>query len=157
MDARGLILPSRIVGLLCLLPALVTGGLAVWFYASTAAFVENAVSVPGIVIELKPSAGDNGTTYYSVFEYSDAAGTTRQSTTGWASNPPAHAVGDRVEVLYSPTGPSDVRLRSFMGLWFAAVLCAGLTVVPLVMAGVFLWLIPFAIRRAWPIAPAATA
>jgi hypothetical protein len=150
MDARGFILPSRIVGLLFLLPALVSAGLAVWYYTSTSTFLRNAVSVPGVVTDVKPSSGSEGTTYYSVFEFNVADGTKRQSVTSWSSNPPAHAVGQSVEVLYSPTDPSDVRLRSFMGLWFGAVFCAATTIMPLIMAGAFIWLVPFTIRRVWP-------
>jgi hypothetical protein len=153
MNAQGFILPSRIVGLLFLLPALVTAGLTVWFYTSSSTFLRNAVSVPGVITEMRPSSGGNGTTYNSVFEFSGADGTKRQSVTSWSSNPPAYAVGDKVQVLYSPTAPSDVRLRSFMGLWFGAVLCAALTIVPIVIACVFIWLVPFTIRRVWPASP----
>jgi hypothetical protein len=149
-NAHGLILPSRIVGLLCLLPALVTGGLAIWFYMSTSAFVRNAVSVTGVVTELRPSNGSNGTTYSSAFEFTDTDGVKHQSVTSWSSNPPRHTVGEKVEVLNSPGNPGDARLRSFMGLWLGAVLCGALTIVPLLAALVFIWLIPFTIRRVWP-------
>ena len=155
MDARGFILPSRIVGLLFLLWALVTAGLAIWFYTSTTTFLRSAVSVPGVVTDVRPSSGSDGTTYHSVFEFSDAGGNKRRSVTNWSSNPPAHAVGEKVEVLYSPTAPSDVRLRSFTDLWLGAVVCAAVTVGPLVIAFVFIWLVPFTIRRVWPKSPAA--
>ena len=103
---------------------------------------------------MRPSSGSDGTTYHSVFEFSNTDGTKRQSMTSWSSDPPAHAVGDEVEVLYSSAGPGDVRLRSFTGLWFGAVLCAALTVMPLVMTFVFIWLVLFTIRRVWPTSPA---
>ncbi len=148
-------MPSRIVGLLFLLPALLTAGLSVWFYTSTSSFLRSAVTVPGVVTEVRPSSGSDGTTYHSVFEFSGTDGVKRQSVTSWSSNPPAHVVGDKVEVLYSPTDPSDVRLRSFMGLWFGSVLCAAMTIMPFVMACVFIWLVPFTIRRVWPASPAA--
>ena len=153
MEARGLILPSRIIGLLCLFAALVTGALAVWFYTSTSAFIRNATSAPGVVTEMRPSSSSDGTTYHAVFEFSDTGGSKHQSMTSWSSNPPAYAVGENVEVLYSPGNPGDVRLRSFMGLWFGAVVCAALATVQLIVALVFVWLVPFMIRRMSPAPP----
>jgi len=151
MEARGFIFPSRIIGILFLLPALFAGSLAVYFYTSTNRFLSNAISVQGVVVDLKPSASRDGTTYATEFEFDDEAATKHRAVTSWSSNPPAHSVGNQVEVLYLPGDPSSARLRSFTGLWLGALICAVLTVVPLVFSAIFLWLVPLTIRRVWPL------
>lgn len=156
MDAHGFIMPSRIIGVLFLFFALLPGAGAVWFYTSTSEFIRNATSASGVVIEVKPSSGGDGTTYHAVFEFSDAGGNKHQSVSGWSSNPPAYAVGETVEVLYSRSNPSDARLHSFLGLWVGAIACATLTIPPLALAVVFIWFVPFTIRRIWPTAPASS-
>ena len=150
MNARGFIVPSRIVGVLFLLPALLSAGLAVWFYTSSNSFLRNAISTQGVVVDQKPSSGNDGTTYATEFEFQDGTGSTHRSVTSWSSNPPAYAVGSQVEVLYVARNPSDARLRSFTSLWLGAMICGILAVVPLFFSLVFIWLVPFTIKRVWP-------
>ena len=155
MRPQGLILSSRIVGLCFLLPAIGSAALAIWFYTSSSRFLSHATSVPGIVIGLKPSTNSDGTAYAAAFEFTDATGEKRQAASSWFSNPPSYAVGDAVEVLYVPGDPKTAQLRSFGELWMGTLICSILVVPPLVASALFLWLIPFIIRRVWPTPAAA--
>ena len=149
MNVRGFILPARIIGVCILIVEIVPVGLGLWLYKSTSAFLGRAASTQGTVVEIRPS-GDEGTTYHTVFEYKDQSGATHRKVSTLASNPPSHSVGEKVEVLYVPGEPSDGRIKDFMSLWFGPVLCAAMTLPPLLVSLVFLWLIPFTIRRVWP-------
>lgn len=42
------------------------------------------------------------------------------------SNPPAHKVGDRVDVQYDPANPADARINDFLNTWFLPLLLGGL-------------------------------
>ncbi len=150
MNPHGLILPARIVGgfLLCL--AAVPCAIGLWLYSRSSAFLETAVSAQGTVVEVQPSSGSGDTTYHSVFEFQDRDGTTHRTTSAWSSNPPAHTVGEQVEVLYPPNRPSEAKIKGFMSSWFLPVLCLAFTLVPVLFGTILIWLIPLTIRRVWP-------
>ena len=150
MNVHGFIFPARIIGVLILLAAIVPGGIGIWLYTSTRSFLEQAVSAQGNVVEVRPGGGRDGTSYNIVFEYQDESGTTHEKVSRWASNPPTHSVGERVEVLYVPGDPSDARIRSFMSLWAGPAICGVTILFPLVFGIGFIWLVPFTIRRVWP-------
>ena len=148
MNPVRLILPARIIGCLILFTAIVPVTIGIWLYASTKSFVAEAKSTRGTVVATEQSRGsDGGTACYVVFEFDDDSATTQRVVSRWASNPPSHAVGSTVEVLYAPNNPSDAHIRGFLSLWFGPTVCGVLTVPPIVLGLVFLWLIPFTIRR----------
>lgn len=153
MNVHGFILPSRIIGLVCLLLAFAMGAIGAWLYARTSGFIAEAVSVEGTVVEVRPTQGSDGTSYHTVFEYEDADGRTHRKVTSWSSNPPAYAVGETVEVLYRPTDPADGRIRSFLSLWFIPAVVGGMALCPLIGGLFWIWLVPFIIRRVWPAQP----
>jgi hypothetical protein len=157
MNVRGLILPSRIVGILILLPALIAAGVGGWFYHRTAVFLEHARQATGTIVAMQPSAsGEGGATYTPVFTFTDERGVAHRITSGWSTNPPAYAVGDSVKVYYQPgagNNPPDARLASFWNLWLGATICGSIAAPFLLFAMVFLWLIPFTLRRVFPPPP----
>jgi len=148
VNAHGFIVPSRVIGVLFLLIALVNGGLAIWFYISTTRFVRHAVRTTGTVVRVVNGGGNGGA--YPVIDFTDSAGTTHQTTSWWSSDPPAYLVGQTVNVFYDPANPSKARIDGFAELWLIATIFAILTVPPAVGALIFLWVIPFTIRRVWP-------
>lgn len=151
MVVTGFIIPSRIFGAVILLPGIVLSGAAIWFLFSTAAFVREANSVPGIVVDLKPSSGENGGPgYYAVFEFTDTDGAKHQATTNWASSPPAYSVGEHVTILYSPRNTADARVSGFLSLWLTTIIFCAVAAGNMVFVMVFLWLVPFTIHRVWP-------
>lgn len=150
MNVHKLILPIRIFGALFLLPTIVAAGLAIWFYTSTSAFIWGAMHTTGKVVQMQAVNGSDGTQWKPLIEFTDSAGNTQHTTSGWATNPPSYAVGQTVQLLYPPGQPSEVRIDRFMELWSGTVICAIIAVPPLVPAFIFIWLIPFAIHRVCP-------
>lgn len=136
-----------------LIPATISG----IFAYRTHAFLQKAVQVECVVKALEP--GNDGT-LYTLYEYEDAEHVKHQGRTTWASNPPAHQVGDKAAVYYDPAAPREGKMEGLFEMWgfaliagiFAAViLIIGLAL--LVVEGVILW----ALRRARRKAQEATA
>lgn len=104
------------VPLLIVLPfvgvGLLTGALTAYTLIDSIRFQRRAVAVPGQVKEL---IGHK--TMTAVVEYVDATGEPRELRSGWASNPPAFEVGERVTVLHDRDDPKKARIQSFGELW----------------------------------------
>jgi hypothetical protein len=150
MKIHGFIPAVKIFAVLILLPSFVALGLGLHFYRSTKGFVGRAVACQGRVVELKGTKGENGSTYYPVFAYSDASGTQRQGQANVSSNPPSYSPGDTISLLYDPANPGDVRVNSFWPLWFGPTICAIVGMPFLFTSLIIYFLVPFTIRRVWP-------
>lgn len=150
MRTQGFIPASRIIGLLILLPVLLTVVLGIYFYHSARAFKQRSAPCLGKVVDLQSSQGEHGTLYTPVFTYTDAAGVVCRGRSNAASDPPAYAIGDPIPLRYDPQNPSDVRVDSFWSFWLGPMVCAFVAIPFVVVALIFLLLIPFAIRRIWP-------
>lgn len=151
MNPHGFIVPSRIIGAIIFVTGFLPLSLGVWLYLEAQDFAASATRTKGTVTELVPSASnDDGTTYSAVFEFEDSTGSTRKGTSSWSSNPPAHAIGESVTVLYDPADPSDARLEQSATSWLLPIILGVMTTFDWCFALLFLWLIPLAIRRVWP-------
>lgn len=139
----------RVFVALMLLMAIIFASLAVWFCVSAIQFQARAIGITGVVTGLRPSTDHKSTTYATQFEFTDANGTKHQSVTKWSSNPPAHTIGDPVQVLYPPGNPASAQLGGFAGLWAKPVIFAVMSITPLLMGVVLLWLVPLIQRWAW--------
>jgi len=152
MNAHGFILPARIIGIIIILTSVLPlGGIGGWFFFDTRNFLQFATQTTGTVVDLQSSRDSEGDTMYTpVFEYQDGTGTTHKIISSWSSNPPSHLEGDAVDVLYDPANPSDARLDGYLSLWLGPIICGVLALFLLLFAMLFLWLVPFTIRRVWP-------
>lgn len=104
-----IVLPFLGVGLL-------TGALTAYALVDSIRFQQRAVAVPGEVTEL---IGHD--TMTAVVAYVDATGEPREVRSGWATNPPAFDVGERVTVLHDRDDPKRARIQSFGELWGMAL------------------------------------
>ena len=145
MSARVL----RIIGIIFLLDTLVLAGVAIWLYSSARSFVDQAIPTQGTVVELRPSSHSSGT-YQTVFEYRDQSGVTHRKECNSSSNPPSHAIGEKVEVLYSPSDPGDACLNDFQSLWALPLIAGFLAVFQIILGLGLIVLIPRVIRRTQP-------
>ncbi|WP_248958582.1 DUF3592 domain-containing protein [Sphaerisporangium perillae] len=109
------------------LAALVFGGIGIGLLVSAREFRRIAQRVPGQVIRLRPSRGENGTTYFPTVRFTTVIGQQVEAETNYGTNPPVAPVGGPVTVLYDPAKPTRMRLDGF---W------AGGTVIAVVFAGV---------------------
>jgi hypothetical protein len=125
------------VPLLVVLPfigvGLLTGALAAYLLIDSIRFQQRAVAVPGQVTAL---IGHE--TMTAVVEYVDATGEPRELHSGWATNPPAFDMGERVTVLHDRDDPKRARIQSFGELWGTA-LFTGVFALMFGGAGVAAW------------------
>ena len=110
---------------------LVTGGLGIYFYRSTAAFVGSAARAEGVVVAHEPDASDGDGLVYCVAEFADRDGTAHRVRTSWKSSPPGYDIGEKVEILYDPEDPSDARFVG-LALWTGPLICAASAIFDLV-------------------------
>jgi hypothetical protein len=154
MNARGFIPASRILGLLSVLPIIALLFVAIYLYHSAKGFMGRAVSCQGKVVEMRSTQNSqNGTTtteYAPVYTFTDSAGVTHRGESDTYSNPPSYSVGDPIALLYDPNNPQDVRINSFWSLWLGTFLSFALTIPFIFTTVLFLFLVPFTIRRVWP-------
>lgn len=122
---------------------IVLGLVGAWLVLDSWRYVSAASSVPGEVIVVNPERGSEGEILYrSIVQFVTEDGDAHQFASGFRSNPPAHQVGEAVDVLYFPEAPGQARIKGFFSLWGAAAICALLSVV---FAGVGLG-VPLVIR-----------
>lgn len=95
---------------------------------STSDFLGNAVSAPGVVIDLEArwDSDDGGYTYYPRVWFATEGGRPYEFTGDGGSSPASFDVGEEVRVLFDPADPSQARIDSFMQLWFTPLLLAGM-------------------------------
>jgi hypothetical protein len=121
-----IVLPFLGVGLL-------TGALSAYALVDSIRFQQRAVAVPGEVTELM-----GHDTMTAVVAYVDATGEPREVRSGWATNPPAFDVGERVTVLHDRDDPKRARIQSFGELWGMALFSSVFTLA-FGGAGVGIW------------------
>lgn len=119
---------GTILPLLFLLIGLVLLGNGVGHGRRTRAFLGKARAATGRVIALErvPASSDEQETWRPVIEFTTDRGYPARCKALASSNPPAYAVGERVEVLYDPARPAEGRIRSFTDLWLLPLLFGGL-------------------------------
>ena len=150
MNARLARWICRILAIPLLLMVVLQAAAGVWLYTRTAAFLDTAVPATGEVVELKESSGsEGGTTWSPVFAWVDAAGVERRSTAGFSSNPPSHAVGEPIDLLYDPQNPEDARIDGFFSLWLAPLIFGALAAVQAVFVLTLGLALPWAFGRFW--------
>ena len=156
MNARLAQWICRIVAAPLLLVLVVEVAVGVWLHRRTSAFLDTAVPATGEVVELKESpggggrsGGGGGTTWSPVFTWTDAAGVERRSTGSVSSNPPSHAVGEAIDLLYDPQNPVDVRVDGFFSLWLGPLVLGALAAVQLLFVLTVGVALPWAFGRFW--------
>ena len=140
-------IPLRIVGFLVLLSALVSLGLAAFFYQRTQKFLRDATRADGKVVRIveRPSR-DSGTLFYPVYVFRDAGGQEREIYSSAGSFPPSHSVGDTVSLLYRPDQPNDTKTDDFFSLWGLPAILGGFGVLEF-LVGAGLIVVPVIINR----------
>ena len=101
-------------------------GLFLLFFAfnawrSEAAFMKQAQTTMGAVVQLAPVQGRHGVTYAPVIRYL-VNGTSYQFQSHSSSNPPAYHLNQYVKVLYNKADPSKGEVNSTFGKWGTAMI-----------------------------------
>jgi uncharacterized protein DUF3592 len=93
---------------------------------NTQAFIAQASTSPGTVIDLVRRHSDDSDTYAPVVSFATQAGETVQFTSNTSSSPPAYHRGEHVQVLYRPLAPHDARIDGFLSIWGGSVIFGAL-------------------------------
>jgi uncharacterized protein DUF3592 len=104
-------------------PILLLGGVGLLFlgahlYRNTATFLERAIWVPGVVVQMATNHSSNGNTYAPVVEFQHE-GKKYRFKDSISSNPPSYRTGEAVGVLCDPANPRDARIDR--GSWNKAL------------------------------------
>ncbi|MGP9800769.1 DUF3592 domain-containing protein [Rheinheimera sp. NSM] len=114
---------------------------AFFIYNSTSAFLKDAATAEGIVVELLISRTSDSITYRPLVEFTAQNGRVIEFAPTAGSNPARYAEGEQVEVLYQSAKPSDAKINDFFSLWGAALILAAMgAVFFLVGAGIMLFI-----------------
>lgn len=115
---------------------------ALFLYQDTRLFLTEAAKTEGTVVNFMQTYSNHGITYAPVVHFVNRNNETIVIVSSTATNPPAYAKGEKVEVLYFPAKPQEARINSFFTLWggsvilgvMGAIFCligAGVTLVPM--------------------------
>jgi hypothetical protein len=101
-------------------------GAAVYVGKSSWELKQQGASATGSVVSLRevPETDNSGVTYAPVINY-DVNGRTYTYESSNSSDPPAYDVGEKVQLLYRPNDPEDVRVNSWFDLWFLPAMLGG--------------------------------
>ena len=80
-------------------------------------------------LDRRQSSRPNSYVYAPVFRFTAQDGQAYEVRSSVASNPPAHALGDRVPVVYRPEAPEDAVLDSFLELWSISLIAGSIGLV----------------------------
>lgn len=100
-----------------------------FLYQNTQTFLDNAIRIEGVVIDLVRSRSSDSTTYAPMVRFKTSQGTTIEFTSTTSSNPPAYSRGEQVEVLYEAIQPHSAKIDSFFSIWGGAVIVGGIGIV----------------------------
>jgi hypothetical protein len=114
---------------------LVVGGGIVWFglyiRGNMQATIATMIPAEGRVVALETrERPGKQSTYRPIVEFVSETGQSVRFTDSTGSNPPAHRVGDTVEVLYDPATPEFAMVNSFFNIH-------GVSLIPLIVGGAF--------------------
>ncbi|GIH64616.1 MULTISPECIES: DUF3592 domain-containing protein [Microbispora] len=78
-------------------------------------FRRRAQRTRGLVVGLRASRSDDGTSYYPTIRFTTLYGQQVEAETTYGSNPPPARPGEEVTVLYDPARPTRIRIDSAAG------------------------------------------
>lgn len=104
-------------GWIMFLPGVLLLLMSALFLPDAIRFKTRGVSTVGVVVELQARSARKGTAYFPVVRYKDHQGRWQRIESQVGGDPPAHDIGDKVNVLYLRETPWEGVLDTFFGLW----------------------------------------
>lgn len=114
--------------------------LGAFFYFRTKKFSEKAQEAKGTVTELAYDSDSEGSGYYTIFQFTTISGQVIEKSGNIRSSPPAHTVGEVIDVLYDPANPNDARIKKTSSLYFVPMLLGGMGIVFFCL-GIFIFML----------------
>ena len=78
---------------------------------------QEALEVPGEVIQLSESCDDEGCTYSPIVRFVTQAGQSITYSSKFSSSPPAYDVGEQVTIFYKPDNPQKATIKGEGGVF----------------------------------------
>lgn len=104
-------------------------------FGRTRRLMSNGTLVQATVVENIPSRdSEGGTMYTPLMDYSINGSVRSFSPTGRA-NPPAYAIGEKVNLIYDPNNSNDIRIRSYWGMYLASNILLAMALPMLLIGG----------------------
>lgn len=92
---------------------------------------KNSIHSKGLVVENMLQSGGGGSVYQARVVYKNQFGATCSFTDQRASYPALYAIGDRVEVFYTPKLPQGAQIYSFNHLYLIPIIFCLVGLLPL--------------------------
>ena len=90
--------------------------------------------------------GESNEAVLTLAEFKDNDGTPRQAVSQWASQPPAHLLGEQVQVFYDPNNPDDARIGRPL-YWVVNLIVIVAVLLDAAAGSAMIWIIPRVLRR----------
>jgi len=102
-------------------------------------FINNSLRAQGTVTNnmRRISVNSNEDVYAPIVSFKTADGQQMEFEEATRSNPPAHQVGETVEVFYKATNPKDAQINSPFDLWLGPIIVGGIGIFFLIFNAVF--------------------
>ena len=82
----------------------------------TSSMLLNSIEAVGTVTSYQEN-GTGGTTYYSVVTFKCCNDKEIEFVARTSTDPPRHAIGEKVPIRFDPTNPEHARITHFFSLW----------------------------------------
>lgn len=103
-------------------------GLSFYLYQDTRAFLSEAATAQGEIIDFEVredrtnNDGRVDSSYHPVIRFDTQEGSEITFTSSSGSGSPSYDIGEKVEVLYSPSEPRSAKINGFFSLWGGALI-----------------------------------
>ncbi|MEM8897260.1 MAG: DUF3592 domain-containing protein [Bacteroidota bacterium] len=107
----------EIVEIVLLVVGCIAFAVAMGLYLRTQRLLQEGVVTPGKVIRIDSYQDDGTTMYTPVYEYQDQSGNLQTFKSKVATSWKSRKIGDKAEIIYDPVNASNVKVKSFFGLY----------------------------------------
>ena len=124
----------EIVEIVLLVVGCVTFAVAMGLYLRTQRLLQEGVVTPGQVIRIDSYQDDGTTMYTPVYEYEDQSGNLQTFKSKVATSWKSRKIGDKAEIIYDPVNASNVKVKSFFGLYSTPLVLVVVGIIFLIIA-----------------------
>lgn len=107
----------EIIQIVLLVLGCIAFAVAMGMYLRTQRLLQEGVVTPGKVIRIDSYQDDGTTMYTPVYEYQDQSGNTQTFKSKVATSWKSRKIGDKAEIIYDPMNATNVKVKSFFGLY----------------------------------------
>ena len=114
----------EIIQIVLLVLGCIAFAVAMGMYLRTQRLLQEGVVTPGKVIRIDSYKDDGTTMYTPVYEYNDQSNNPQTFKSPVATSWNSRKIGDKVEIIYDPMNATNVKVKSFFGLYSTVLVLA---------------------------------